>query len=211
MSDRNERSGENPDKYIRDIATIKDILLKTEQKPIYEHWAFCAWGILIIIGSAVHFFVQRRFEPTVRQLFLEIWLPVMLIAGFIELVTYVRTMSRHALTLFTRTVRRFYLSVFGSAVAFCLLLIMLNRGGALGYMPIALLLGAAVFYFLLAQVTYTHVYIHGYLFLVFAILLFLFGLTHEILVPIVGLLVGFSMIGVGITIRIQEKSKHGNE
>lgn len=208
MSDSNERAGENPDKYIKDIATIKDILLKSEQKPIYEHWAFYAWGILVVLGTLVHFFVQRRFEPTVRQLFLEIWLPVLLIAGFIELVTYIRIMSRQALNLFTRTVRRFYLSLMGSGIAFCLLLIMLNRGGAMGYMPIAFLLGAAVFYFLLAQVTYTHVYIHGYLFLVFAILLYLFGLTHEILVPIVGLLVGFSLIVVGITIRIQEKAKH---
>jgi hypothetical protein len=211
MSDRKERTEEDQEKYIRDIATIKDILLKSERKPIYEHWAFYAWGILVILGTLVHFLVQRRFQPTVRQLFLEIWLPVLLIAGFIELVTYIRVMSRQALNLFTRTVRRFYLSLVGSAVAFCVLLIMLNRGGAVGYMPIAFLLGAAVFYFLLAQVTYTHVYIHGYLFLVFAILLYLFGLTHEILVPIVGLLVGISLIAVGITIRVQEKGKHGSE
>jgi hypothetical protein len=85
---------------------------------------------------------------------------------------------------------------------------MLHRGGAVGFMPIAFLLGAAVFYFLIAQVTYTHVYFHGYLFLVFAILLYLFDLAHEILVPVVGLLVGFSLIAVGITIRIQEKTKH---
>ena len=208
MSDKNEHTEENTDRYIRDIATIKDILLKSEQKPIYEHWAFYAWGLLVIIGAVVHFFVQKRFEPSVRRLFLEIWLPVLLIAGFIELVTYIRTMSRLALNLFTRTVRRFYLSLLGSGVAFCLLIVMLNRGGAVGFMPIAFLLGAAVFYFLLAQVTYTHVYIHGYLFLVIAILLYIFDLRHEILVPIVGLLVGFSMIAVGMTIRIREKAKH---
>jgi hypothetical protein len=201
MSDKNERTGENQDRYMKDIATIKDILLKSEQKPIYEHWAFYAWGILVILGTLIHFIVQRRFEPTVRQLFLEIWLPVMLVAGFIELLTYIRIMSRQALNLFTRTVRRFYLSLTGSGIAFCLLVIMLNRGGAVGTMPIAFLLAAALFYFLLAQVTYTHVYIHGYLFLVFAILMYIFDLSHEILV-------GFSMIAVGITIRIQEKSKH---
>ena len=208
MTDRNERAEENQERYIRDIATIKDILLKSEQKPIYEHWAFYAWGILVILGSVIHFIVQRRFEPTVRQLFLEIWLPVLLIGGFIELVTYIRTMSRQALNLFTRTIRRFYLSLGGSGVAFCLLVIMLNRGGAVGYMPIAFLLGAAIFYFFLAQITYTHVYIHGYLFLLFAILLYIFDLSHEVLVPIVGVLVGVSMIAVGVTIRVQEKSKH---
>lgn len=193
---------------MQDIATIKELLLKTEQKPIYEHWAFYAWGVLVILGSVIHFLVQRRFDPTVRQLLLEIWLPVLLIAGFIELVTYIRTMARQALNLFTRTVRRFYLSLLGSGIAFCLLLVMLNRSGAQGYMPIAFLLGAAVFYFLLAQVTYTHVYIHGYLFLVFASLLYIFDLMHETLVPIVGSLVGISMIVVGITSRIQDKSKH---
>ncbi|GEM_PF-914949 len=208
MSEKNEHAGNHPDRYIRDIATIKDILLKSEQKPIYEHWAFYAWGLLVIIGTVIHFFMQRRFAPSLRQLFLEIWLPVLLIAGFIELVTYIRIMSRQALNLFTRTVRRFYLSLLGSGVAFCLLMIMLNRAGAVGYMPIGFLLGAAVFYFLLAQVTYTHVYVHGYLFLIFAILLYLFDLTHEILVPTVGLLVGLSMIAVGITIRIREKAKH---
>jgi len=133
---------------------------------------------------------------------------VLLIAGLIELMTYLRMMSRQALTLFNRTIRRFYLSLLGSGLAFCMLLVMLNRGGVPGTIPIAFLLAAAVFYFLLAQVTYTHVYIHGYLFLVFAILLHLFNLTHEFLVPVVGLLVGLSMIVVGITIRIHENSGH---
>ena len=208
MADKNERPGENQDRYMKDIATIKDILMRSEQKPIYEYWAFCVWGALVIVGAVIHFFLQRRLEPTVRQLFLEIWLPVMLIAGFVELITFIRSMSRQSLNLFTRTVRRFYLSLFGSAVAFCLLVIMLDRGGAVGYMPIAFLLGAAVFYFLLAQVTYSHVYYHGYLFLVFAVLLFIFDLAHDLLVPVVGFLVGVSMIAVGITIRVQEKSRH---
>ncbi len=208
---QDDNNRQEPDKYLKDIETIKDLLFKAEQKPIYEYWAFYAWGILVILGSAIHFFVQRRFEPTVRQLFLEIWLPVILIAAFVELVTYIRTMSRQALSLFTRTLRRFALSLSGSAVAFCLLLVMLSRTGASGYMPIALLLGAAVFYFLLAQVTYTHVYLHGYLFLAIAILLYLFRVEHEALVLAVGFLVGFSLITVGITIRIKEKASNGAE
>ena len=65
-----------------------------------------------------------------------------------------------------------------------------------------------MFYFLLGQVTYTHVYLHGYLFLIVAVLLYLFRLQHEALVLIVGLLVGLSTIVVGITNRVKEKTTH---
>ena len=203
-----QEEGENADRYLRDIQTIKDLLVKAEQKPIYEYWAFYVWGALVILGSLAHFFVQRRFDPAGSRLFLEIWLPVILVAGFIELIAHIRIMSRQSMSVFTRTIRRFYLSLTGSAGAFCLLLIMLGRAGVAGHMPIAFLLGAAVFYFLLGQVTYTHVFLHGYLLLIVAVLLYLFRLQHEALVLIVGLLIGLSTIVVGITNRVKEKTAH---
>jgi hypothetical protein len=190
---------QNLGRYLEDIATIKDMLFKAEQKPLYENWAFYAWGSLIMAASILHFLVERVRLLPVRQLFLEIWLPTLLVAGFIEAISLIRNLSRQALPLFSRTVLRFYLSVLGSAGVFVLIVVMAIKLQAISLLPLLLLLTAAVFYFIFAQTTYTHMYIHGYLFLILAVILYLFHIPHQVLVPLVGCTIGVSLIITGLT------------
>ncbi|NOY10257.1 MAG: hypothetical protein GXP33_15595 [Spirochaetes bacterium] len=68
-------------KYLEDIRTIKELLLKTEDQPVYENWAFYAWGILIISAGIVHYFAEAAYKLGTGELFLKIWLPAIFIGG----------------------------------------------------------------------------------------------------------------------------------
>ncbi len=55
------------------------------------------------------------------------------------------------------------------------------------------------------QASYTHLYVHGYLFVPLAIILYLFNIPHHILTLIIGLVMGFSSIIAGLTSGVMEK------
>jgi hypothetical protein len=186
------------DKYLEDITVIKDTLLESEKRYVWEPWAFCAWGGLILLASVIHFLVDRRAGSSGLLLFLEIWLPVILIAGFIELITLLRSLRRQSLTIFTRSIVRLYLSLFGSLAALLVLLLLFYRLQALAWIPLVYLPGAAVLYFLLAQSGYTRLYLHAYLFVLLAVLLTVFPVERHLLVLLVGAGIGASMIIAGL-------------
>lgn len=193
-------------KYLKDIETIKDLLLEVEKKPLYENWAFYALGGLFILGTLVHFFTARYLNFGIRDLFLKIWLPVLLIGGFIEVITLVRNMSKYSLPLLSRSVIKLYLSLIGTvAVGIFVILLFINLN-AIQYLPIIFLLFYSVFYLTLAQQAYyTHLYVHGYLFILLAIILYLFNIPHQILTLIIGSVMGVSSIIAGLTSSIMEK------
>ncbi len=193
-------------KYLKDIETIKDLLFEAEKKPLYEHWAFYAWGGLIILGSLIHFFTERHFNLTVTELFLKVWLPVILVAGFLELISFIRNMSKHSLSLFSRSISKIYLSLIGSCVAFCFIVIFFINLDAVQYLPVVFLFACAVLYFIFAQMSaYTHLFIHGFLMILLAVILYLFNIDHYSLSLIIGLVIGFSLITAGFTSGIIEK------
>jgi hypothetical protein len=187
------------EKYLEDIATIKDMLFRADNKPIYETWSFYVWGSVIALASVIHYLVERTLGLNLERLFLEIWLPAILLLGLTEVISLTRNMSKQALPLFSRTLVRFYLSLIGCFSVLILLLLLLIRLEAVDYLPLVFLLTGSVFYFVFAQTTYTHMYIHGYLFIVLAVVLYLFHVPHQLLVPVVGCTVGASQVIVGIT------------
>jgi hypothetical protein len=194
-----DRETRDMDKYLKDIAIIKDMLFKAEQKPIYENWAFYAWGGLLILASVVHFLMEKLYFFPIGRLFLEIWLPMILVSSLVEAVTLVRNLARQALAIYSRTVLRFYLSIFGSCGSLTLVVLLLIKLQAISYLPLVFLLAAAIVYFIFAQTTYTHLYVHGFLFIVLAVIFYLFDIPHQALVPIVGCVVGVSQITAGVT------------
>ena len=177
-----------------------------EKRPLYENWAFYAWGGFFIFGSLVHFFTAKYLNFGIRDLFLKIWLPVLLAGGFIEVIALVRNMTKYSLPLFSRSVIKLYLSLFGIvAVLFFVVLLFIDLK-AIQYLPIVFLLFYSVFYLTLAQqASYTHLYVHGYLFIPLAIILYLFNIPHQILTLIIGSVIGVSTIIAGLTSGIMEK------
>lgn len=75
------QKNQNLEKYLQDIETIKDLLAEVDKRPLYEPWAFYAWGGLVAIGSLIHFLVERRSDFPVGEIFLKVWLPVILLGG----------------------------------------------------------------------------------------------------------------------------------
>ena len=94
-----DRQDQNLDKYLNDIETIKDLPAEVDKRPLYEPWVFYAWGGLVAIGSLIHFLVERRFDLPVGEIFLKVWLPVILLAGFSEVLALSRNLARHSLSL----------------------------------------------------------------------------------------------------------------
>ena len=193
------------DRYLQDITIIKDTLLESEKRYVWEPWSFCSWGGLIILGAVIHFLVARRAASSGLVLFLEIWLPMLLVSGFIEMITLLRSLHRQSLTIFTRSILRLYLSLFGSLAALMVLMLLFYRLGALQFVPLVYLPVAAVVYFLLAQSGYTRLYVHAYLFVLLAVLLIVFHVERHLLVLLVGVVIGGSMIVAGLFDWLEKK------
>ncbi|RKX83997.1 MAG: hypothetical protein DRP57_06795 [Spirochaetes bacterium] len=87
-------------KYIEDIKIIKDIMLKTENEPVYENWAFYAWGVIIITASIIHFFIEAAYNYSPNDLFIKVWLPGILLMLLVETVSIVRNWKKFAYNLF---------------------------------------------------------------------------------------------------------------
>jgi len=76
---QDRRDGEDLSKYIDDIKTIKELLYGVEKRPLYEHWVFWFWGGLAIAGTLVQFFLTASHPLELQDLFLTIWLPIILL------------------------------------------------------------------------------------------------------------------------------------
>lgn len=205
--DADKKTPDDLKRYLEDITIIKDTLLESEKRYIWEPWSFCAWGGLIIIASLIHFLVERRAGSSSLVLFLEIWLPLILVSGFIELITLLRSLRRQSLTIFTRSIVRLYLSLIGSLAALTVLLLLFYRLGALQFIPLVYLPATAVIYFLLAQSGYTRLYVHAYLLVLLAVLLVVFPVERHLLVLLVGVCIGCSIIVAGIMDRLGQKKQ----
>jgi hypothetical protein len=205
--DADKKSPNDLERYLEDITIIKDTLLESEKRYIWEPWSFCVWGGLIIIASLIHFLVERRAGSSSLVLFLEIWLPLILVSGFIELITLLRSLRRQSLTIFTRSIVRLYLSLLGSLAALTVLLLLFYRLGALQFIPLVYLPATAVIYFLLAQSGYTRLYVHAYLLVLLAVLLVVFPVERHLLVLLVGACIGCSIIVAGIMDRLGQKKQ----
>jgi hypothetical protein len=201
-----EKTKQDLEKYLQDIQTIRELLSAVEKNPLYENWVFYVWGALILLGSLLHTIIESSFSPSLQQLFLKIWLPVILVMAFFELIAFVRNMSKRSLPLFTRDVVRLIVGLAGSTAALCVVLLILLELNGARYLPVALLASGAIFYFVLAQqACYMHLFVHGFFFILLAILLYLFRVQHPLMVLGLGSIFAVSMVIVGITDRIAEK------
>ncbi len=184
--------------YLKDIETIKDVMIKAEDWPFFECWVFYVWGACIITGTLIQHFVGHLHEFTAGEQLLKIWLPVLVVLGFFEVVGLVRSLSRQAIRVFTKPVVRFYISLVGSALALILLIVLLHSAGDDELIPVAYVGATAVMYFLFSLGSYPHFAVHGYGMLAFGAVLAVFSFNYEALVLAAGIGIGLSFFAAGI-------------
>jgi len=203
------QKNQNLEKYLKDIATIKDLLTDVEKRPLYESWVFYVWGGLVAIGSLIHFLVEKRFNLTVGEIFLKVWLPVILAMGFFEFLALVRNLARHSIPFFSRGMTKLYMSMTGSVAALVFIVLLFIELDAIEYLPIVFLLAGAIIYFILAQRSaYVYLFAHGFLMVLLAILFYLFNIEHHTLSLMVGCVFAISLIIAGFNAgRTEKKGK----
>jgi hypothetical protein len=196
---RNQPNGEDISKYIDDIRTIKELLYGVEKRPLYERWVFWFWGGLVIAGTLIQHFLTARYPIELSELFLKIWLPIILLMGLSEVIALVQNLSRYSVSLFSRPYIKFYLGVVPSVAALVFLGVLFVRSGAGPEVPLVILLsGSIVFAFLAQHGGYSFVFMHSFVMFFLALILYFSHLPARILSLIVGLVLGVGIAVVGI-------------
>jgi len=203
------QKNQNLEKYLKDIATIKDLLADVEKRPLYEPWIFYVWGGLVAIGTLIHFLVERQFNLTVGEIFLKVWLPVILAMGFFELLAFIRNLARHSIPFFSRGIAKLYMSMTGSVAALVFIVLLFMKLDAIKHLPIVILLAGAIIYFILAQRSaYAYLLAHGVLMVFLAFVFYLFNIEHQTLSLIVGCVFAISLAVAGFNAGwIEKKGK----
>jgi len=196
------------EKYLKDIETIKDLLADVDKRPLYEPWVFYVWGGLIALGSLIHFLVEKSYNLPIGDIFLKVWLPVILAMGFFEFLAFIRNLASHSLSIFSRGIVKLLMSMIGSSVALVFIVLLFLKLDAIEYLPIVFLLAGAIIYFILAQRSaYVYLSAHGLLMILLAILLYLLKIEHHTLSMIVGCVFALSLIIAGFNAGRMEKKE----
>ncbi len=195
------------DKYLEDIRTIKEFLLKTESQPIYENWAFYVWGVLVIVAGMVHYYVEKRYNLRIGELFLRVWLPFILLSGFAEIISLVRNLEKNSMTIFSRSILKFYMSLIGETFVFGFVVLVIIRLNGVRYLPLTFLVMTAGWYFVFAMYFYTQLFYHAFGFIVLGFILFLLNVDHRLLVPLIASIIGISSLVVGFTSTLKKRKE----
>jgi len=195
---QNPHTGEEISKYIDDIRTIKELLYGVEKRPLYERWVFWFWGALVIAGTLVQFLLTARYPIELSDIFLKIWLPVILLMGLSEIIALVQNLSRYSVSLFSRPYIKFYLGAVPSVAALILIGILVVRFGGGEALPLVVLLaGSIVFAFLAQHGGYSFVFVHSFVMFFLALFFYFSHLPARILSLIVGLILGAGVALIG--------------
>jgi hypothetical protein len=195
-------------KYTQDLKTIKDVLIRTEEKSIFETWVFFAYGIILILGSITNYLILTFLEVSISEVFFKLWIPLLIIMSLLEPIALIRKMSRESLPVFSKTVIKFYLGIFGLLAVMSFLIILIYKSGNLNMLPYFVLCFWAIALLFYAQIASPLFFFHA-LFLIFvAIALYLADISFEMLIMTIALISGISNIVIGITELIKDKKSY---
>ncbi len=191
--------------YLDDLKTIKELLIDVEEKPLVESWAFFTWGFCVVIGSVIHYFTEVYLGFKTFDLIVKVWLPVVLVGGFFESIAYVKRMSKEAIPLFTRTIKKFFLTFATLLIGFGVIAGIFIELNAAFYIPILLTLFMGICFACYAYVSASWMYYQAFFLMVVGILLFVFDFHNSFTPLVVGGAIGITFIWGGISSRRQEK------
>jgi hypothetical protein len=139
-------ASETPDleKYLEDIRTIRETMLRGENRLHVPAWFFLTMGGLIAAGTVLHAIAALAWELPLRASLLAIWLPIFLLAGVTEITAWVQKGREEGLPWLSRSFGRFLATIAGimvavTAISVAALFAGFSAGGVL------LLLGACIF------------------------------------------------------------------
>ena len=188
-----------------DLQTIKALLLEVKTKTIYERWAFFVWGVLIILGGITHFIFEGLYTLKTMDDFMFIWIPVMILAGLFELISFIQNLSKKSLSVFSRPIIKFFLGLIILSFMVIFTSIVLLQLNYYNYIPLFLTFAGSGFFILYAMATHINYFFPAAFLTALAVILFFFTIPTRVLVLICSLGVGIAWIAGGITCYFLEK------
>ena len=200
-----ELNGQDISRYSQDIKTIKELLLETKNYTIYERWAFYVWGGLLIVGGILHFTVEGFIQLKPMEYFFYIWVPILVLAGFLELVSFIRNLTKKALTLFSRPIIKFFLSLVLYTLIMVFVSNILLRHHYYTEIPVFIAFGIAGFLAMYSLATHINYLVPSYTLGTICIILYFTPLSTRVLTLLCGICGGLACISCGIICYYLEK------
>ncbi|MBN1410224.1 MAG: hypothetical protein JW969_05215 [Spirochaetales bacterium] len=193
-------NGNNLDKYLDDIRTIKDLLLEVEEQPLVESWAFFVWGALFMVAGIFHYIADVYLKFTLTDLFFKVWIPLLILTGTIEAIAFFRIFQKESIPLLSRRVFKLFVGLIGACITFAIFLSILHTLNAPEFIPVIVALFMATYFTFYAHSSYKVLYIQAILMYALALILFFINVHNPFILALVIVLTGISFIFAGITV-----------
>lgn len=205
MESKNEVN--NMIKYHEDIRTIKGMLFKVDEKPIFEPWFLIFNCILGFTAFIFHYLAVTYFQFSMEAVIFKIWSPIAVIGCALEPFAVFRKMSKESLPLFSRPIIKLYVGLTGLCISAVVIGLLILKAGAIEILPATIFCLFGAFLFLYGQVAYNSMFLQGFLMILTGLILFMSGITVDIQLMAVPAVYGLSVL----IIVISEMGKEKNE
>ncbi len=159
-------------RHLDDLATIKNLMIRSEEQPLVHLWVFAVWGVLVILGSVLN----GRFLPDLvaggLDPLIAIWLPLLLVGSISETLGAVLKSRETGIPVITRRRTRLYLATVGILVVFGIIIAHLN---SVGFTTAILVAMGALPVLIYAQATYSALFVPAFSLLAIAVIAALLG------------------------------------
>ena len=155
MQDQKQR-----EKYLEDLALIKQTLREQEDRILVAPWAFYTWALVIIAATTVSMIIGGSGDRQTLEVAIVVWIPALLLGSVLETVGWIQYFRRDNRVLFTSANLRLGFSFVGVVAAGLVLVFSLLVRGVPAAGAILLLL--AICFFLLAVFSFKHLFFEAY-------------------------------------------------
>ncbi len=197
----------NVGKYLKDIETIKSLLIEADEKPLIEYWAFITWGIFIIIGSIIQFFTAAYFSLTITDIIFKIWAPILAIAGLFETVAWIQKMAKESIPLLSKLSIKLFASCTLTIVVFIVLFNILINANLSEYLPVIVCFMIGTMFIIFGTLTYTPMLYFSSFLIIFGTVLYFINIQNEYMTLITGIVIAGTSITAGISSKINMREK----
>jgi len=204
MAAHDEKTG--IEKYAEDLAVIKSMLLKTEEKGIVEPWGFISWGICTLIGSVLHFVFHNSYNLALNDILLKIWAPILIIAILLDSAAHIRKFMKEGIHILSRPLVKIWITSSGIFIGMGLAIFFIVKSGAIAYLPHIILIMFSIFFFLYGYISYFFIHLLAVFLLALSVILYLTGIEADLKFFLTGVILGLSQIICGIAVSRKEKS-----
>jgi hypothetical protein len=194
------------ERYAEDLATIRRMVAEREDLPLLEYWAFVVWGVLILLGTLVHWIAHTQAAMEPYRLALTLWIPIVALGAIQELVAFVRRLNADEVPLATRKITRLMLQAGG---VFIVLFAVLVHELSEGIHPGVIMLLGALAMLPYGSATYAPLFIEAFALIGIGLGVLVLAPATTGMFVLAGVAVALTYLASGIHHRILERSRLG--